>query len=121
MYDMLPFPHITAMTLEDLVAQTNNYLIQLKETLEFSLTNISTDNLAQDLIEKLNNLGADIKKSIEERDDQIHQVANNTLSVSDVINSDAFSVAVQSKVEENYANIKFTVNFDTGNLEYTTS
>jgi predicted DNA-binding protein YlxM (UPF0122 family) len=117
MYDLLPFPNISATNIEDLVAQTNNYLIQFKEALEFALTNISTDNLSQNLVEKLNTLGADIEKSIEERDDQLQQVANKTLSISDVINSDTFSLAVEGKI----SNIKFSVNFDTGNLEYTKS
>ena len=129
MYDILPFPNITATNIEELVAQTNNYLIQFKETLEFALTNISTDNLSPDLIEKLNVLGADIEKSIEERDDQIQQVANKTLSVSDVINSYAFSLAVGNAVDKavdktipnEVSKINFSVNFDTGHLEYTTS
>lgn len=122
MYDVLPFPNIVAtQSAEELTAQINNYLIQFKESLEFALMNISTDNLSPDLIERLNTLGADIEKSIEERDDQIKQVANKTLSVSDVINSPAFSAALESEVAEDIANIKFAVNFDTGNLEYTTS
>ena len=121
MYDVLPFPNIVASTTEELTSQINNYLIQFKESLEFALMNISTDNLSPDLIERLNTLGADIEKSIEERDDQIKQVANKTLSVSDVINSPAFSAAIDSEMDEIMTKIKFTVNFETGNLEYTTS
>lgn len=117
MYDILPFPNITATNIEGLKAQTNDYLIQLKETLEFAITNISTDNLSQDLIGKLNALGADIEKNVEESADQLQQVSNNALSISDVINSSAFDYAVRSKIP----NINFSVNFDTGNLEYTTS
>lgn len=117
MYDMLPFPNISATNAEELSSQINNYLIQFKETLEFALTNISPDNLSQDLIEQLNTLGADIEKSNEDRDEQINQISNNTLSVSDVINSDAFNLAVEGKI----SSIKFSVNFETGNLEYTTS
>lgn len=115
MYDMLPFPNLNGQTTEEQVAQINNYLIQFKETLEFILTNISTENLSQDLVERLNTLGADIVKSVEERDDQMMQVASNSITVSDVINSPAFSSAVKSEVTD----VKFTVNFDTGNLEYT--
>ena len=117
MYDMLPFPNITAKDTEEQVAQINNYLIQFKETLEFILTNISIDNLSQDLITKLNELGADIEKSIEERDDQIQQVSNQALTVSDVINSPAFALALYDLISK----IKFNVNYDTGHLEYTTS
>lgn len=159
MYDILPFPNITATNINDLVAQANNYLLQFKETLEFVLTNISTDNLSQDLIEKLNTLGADIEKSIEDRDDQIQQVSNKALTVSDVINSTPFTLALKNAAPKEYLvsveqiqtteapdginiyaiedssgktkrftikngstpNVRFSVNFDTGNLEYTTS
>ena len=128
MYDILPFPNITATNVSELAFQTNNYLIQLKETLDFALANISTDNLSQDLIEKLNTLGADIEKSVEERNEQIQQVTNKTLSVSDVINSPSFTLAVKNNainavdeiVSTKLSNIRFSVNFDTGNLEYTT-
>lgn len=159
MYDMLPFPNIAATNSEELTAQINNYLIQFKETLEFVLTNINTDNLSQDLIERLNTLGADIEKTNEEREDQLNQIANKTLSVSDVINSQAFELAIEGAKPDKYLvsaeqiqtsnepeginifaiedasgevkeftikngstpKVEFSVNFDTGNLEYTTS
>ena len=155
MYDILPFPNINATNINDLVGQTNNYLIQFKETLEFALMNISIDNLSKELIEKLNTLGADIQKSNEDKEDQLQQVLNKTLTVSDVLNSAAFKAAlpqeylvsaeqIQSSNEPNginiYAieeasgeikqfivkngktpNVNFSVNFETGNLEYTTS
>lgn len=159
MYDMLPFPTINARNTEEQVAQINNYLIQFKESLEFILTNISTENLSQDLIIKLNTLGADIEKSNEDRDDQIQQMSNKTLTVSDVINSLAFKLALENVTPKQYLvsaeqlqisnepdginiyaikdssgktknlqvkngstpNVNFSVNFETGNLEYTTS
>ena len=102
MYDMLPFPNITAKSAEEQVAQINNYLIQFKETLEFILTNISTENLSQDLIEKLNTLGADIVKSNEDRDEQLQQMSNKTLTVSDVINSNAFNAALETVKPKQY-------------------
>ena len=159
MYDMLPFPNITATSAEDQAKQINNYLIQFKETLEFILTNISTDNLSPALIDKLNSLGAEIEKTTEEATDQILQVSNKAITVSDVINSEMFDAAVDSAVPHKYLvaveqietsqepgginiyaiedasgkeslftvrngktpNVVFTVNFDTGNLDYTTS
>lgn len=159
MYDMLPFPNITARNTEEQVAQINNYLIQFKESLEFILTNISTENLSQDLIAQLNTLGADIVKSNEDRADQIQQMSNKTLTVSDVINSIAFKLALDNVTPKQYLvsaeqlqsskepdginiyaiedssgkiknfqvkngstpNVNFSVNFETGNLEYTTS
>lgn len=159
MYDMLPFPNITATTTEEQAAQINNYLIQFKETLEFILTNISTDNLSPALVDKLNSLGAEIEKTTEEATEQIQQVSNKAITVSDVINSAAFNAALDGAVPKQYLvsaeqiqtsqesgginiyaitdesgnvsnftvrngdtpNVTFTVNFDTGNLEYTTS
>ena len=163
MYDMLPFPNINAKDTEEQVAQINNYLIQFKETLEFILSNISIDNLSQDLISKLNTMGADIQKSIEDRDDHLQQISNiksnNGLTVSDVINSAAFGEALkkagpteylvsaeqtQTSDEPGGINlyaiknesgtietftvkngktpiVEFSVNFGTGNLEYTTT
>ena len=162
MYDMLPFPHFTASTVEEQTAQINNYLIQFKETLEFILTNISAENLSPELVEKLNSLGAEIEKTTEETTEQIQQVSNKAITVSDVINSQAFKTAldgagpqeylvsaeqIQTSQESGGINIyavkdatgkvsnlvvkngakgdtpkvEFTINFTTGNLEYTTS
>lgn len=113
MFDMLPFPHInTSKKPEEQLVDLNHYLIQFKETLEFILTNITFDNLSQDMIDKLNSLGAAIEKSNTSQEEQIQQVSQKTLTVSDIINSDAFNEALTKEYT-------FTVNFDTGNLEYT--
>ena len=109
MQDRLPFPHITATKPEEQLSQVKDYLFQFKEELEFVLSNISADNLSQDLVDKLNSLGADIEKEIEERDEQIQQ---SRLTVSDVINSPLFDFALESKIPT------FKINFQTGNLEY---
>ena len=102
MYDMLPFPNFIGKTTEEQVEQITNYLIQFKETLEFILTNISTDNLSQDLVNQLNTLGADIQKSVEDREEEIQQMSNKTLSVSDVINSDPFKTALSAAMPTKY-------------------
>lgn len=109
MQDRLPYPHITATRPEDQLVQLKDYLFQFKEELEFILSNIDTDNLSQGLVDKLNSLGADIEKEIEDRGGQIQQ---SGITVWDVLNSPAFKAELES--------IKptFTVNFQTGNLEY---
>ena len=115
MFDMLPFPNInSSKTPEDQVVELTHYLIQFKETLEFILTNISFDNLSQDVIDKLNSLGAEIEKNIKSQEEQIQQVSQKPLNLtaSDVINSDVFKAAMKKEHT-------FTINFDTGNLEYT--
>jgi hypothetical protein len=104
-------------TPEEQVAELTSYLIQFKEELEFILANISVENLSQDLVNRLNDLGADIVKDTAEREEQINQLANKALTVSDVLNSSSFKSAVQGEIKT----IKFSVNTNTGNLEYTTS
>lgn len=127
MYDMLPFPNITATKPEEQVEQINNYLIQFKETLEFILMNISMDNLSKDLADKITSLGSSIEKSSVERAEEIQQVTNKMggSSVSDIINSPLFQTELDARVEENMPtasevleSFEITVNYDTGHLEY---
>lgn len=118
MMDMLPFPKVIGKSPEEQIASLVNYLTLFKETLEFALMNISTDNLSPDLVNKLNELGAGIEKNKEEREDEVAQVSAKTLTISDVCNSDLFKDAV---AREQTKNITFNVNFNNGCLEYTTN
>jgi hypothetical protein len=117
MVDTFPFPRITGDTPEKQIAELCDYLIQFKETLEFTLMNISTENLSPDLISKLNELGADIERSKANREDELTQISVKTLTVSDVCNSHVFEASVDSRI----SNITFSVDFATGNLKYATS
>ena len=115
MVDMLPFPRVIGDTSEKQIAELVDYLIQFKETLEFALMNISTENLSPDLLRKLNELGANIEKSNTDREHEIAQVSKfSSITVSDVCNSEAFKNEIENKI----LNLKFYVNFNTGNLEY---
>lgn len=96
MYDILPFPNITATDTKEQVAQINNYLIQFKEALEFILTNITGDNLSPELREQLKALGADIKTVKDEQMDATQQLSHKSITVSDVINSTMFKEAIPS-------------------------
>ena len=118
MYDIFSFPNITGGTSEEKIAQIYSYLIQLKEELEFQLMDISEENLSQKLVEKLNELGADIEKSNMEREDQMQQAITKTLTVSDVLNSALFKAEIESLKNKLATSFTFTVNFETGNLEY---
>lgn len=124
MVDMFPFPRVTGGTPNEQIAELLNYLIQFKETLEFTLANISTENLSPDLVNKLNEMGADIEKSNEARENEITQISVNTLTISDVCESDIFKSAVENEVSDNLnktITITFNVNFESGQLEYTIS
>jgi hypothetical protein len=118
MMDIFSFPRILGKTPEEQIAELVSYLIQFKETLEFTLMNISTDNLSPDLVKMLNDMGANIEQSNENRAEEVAQLSNNTtLTIADVCNSQMFQNAVKGEV----ANVKYNVNFETGNLEYTVS
>ena len=117
MMDMLPFPRIIGNNPEEKVADIFNYLIQFKETLEFILANISTENLSPDLVNKLNELGADIEKSNEDRESEISQVSNNSVTIFDVCESDLVRHTMVDEIEKN---VTINVNYETGHLEYTT-
>ena len=119
MLDMLPFPRITeSKTEKQQIAELVSYLTQFKETLEFALMNISSDNLSPELVNKLNSLGADIERSNTVREDEVAQVKAQALTVSDVCNSDLFKLAIESETSKY---ISFNVNLETGHLEYATS
>lgn len=118
MVDMLPFPRITGNTSEAQIAELINYLIQFKETLEFALTNISTDNLSPELVNQLNELGANIEKSNEDRENEVAQLSQfSSITVSDVCNSELF----KNEIHNSISSLTFTVNFETGHLEYAAS
>ena len=159
MYDMLPFPNIDGKNIEEQTFQINNYLMQFKETLEFILSNISFDNLSQDVIAQLEALGSNIQKNEQDKEEQLSQISNKVITVPDVINSNAFKLALEGAGPKNYLvsveqvqsseepeginiyaiedesgeikefkvkngstpKVEFSINFDTGNLEYTTS
>ena len=119
MFDIFEYPNISAKDVNELSQQVNHYLVQFKETLEFVLTNISTENLSADLIAKLNSLGAEIETRKQEQEEQITQVTNNALTISDVLNSEAYNASIRSLREDMEEDLKLTVNMSTGNLEYT--
>lgn len=112
MFDILPSPQITATEPTEQLNQIKEYLFLFKEELEFILSNLNEDNISQTLVDKFNSLGADIEKNINENNEQIEQIGSRTLTVSDIINSTAFKLALESEIPT------FSVNFETGQLEY---
>ena len=116
MMDMFPFPSVKGGTPEEQVAELVSYLIQFKETLEFALMNISTENLSPDLVAKLESLGTDIVRNNEERESEVAQITTKALTVSDVCESSIFKLAVKDLVD--IPNIIFSVNTTTGQLDY---
>ena len=81
MYDLLPFPKIVGKTAEEQVVEINSYLIQLKETLEFTLTNISSENLSKELKTKLDSFGTAIEQIKEQEDANVQQLKASIKSI----------------------------------------
>ena len=101
MQDLFEYPTITSTQPEEQVKELVHYLVQFKETLEFALGNISTDNLSADLVSKLNTLGADIKRSNDEIEEQFQQVAHKQgITVSDVLNSEAYKASIKTVTDQ---------------------
>lgn len=115
MFDLFPFPRIQGNTPENQISELVNYLIQFKETLEFALMNISTENLSPELVGTLNELGANIERSNTAREEEVAQVSVNALTIPDVCNSDLLKETIRNETTQN---VNFNVNFDTGHLEY---
>jgi hypothetical protein len=76
------------------------YLVQLKEELEFILSNISEDNLSEALRKRLEGLGVSIGASNKNRKDELLQVTSRLVSVRDVVGSDVFKEAVKNIINE---------------------
>lgn len=99
MVDIFPFPSTHGNTPEEQIKELVNYLIQFKETLEFALDNITMDNLSPELVNKLNELGAEIKQSSSDWENELAQVSNNS--------------------SNELSKLKFSINYENGHLEYT--
>lgn len=115
MVDMFPFLRLTGNTTEEKIASIADYLVQFKETLEYAINDISIDNLSPELINKLNELGANIEKNKSASEEEIAQVSVNTLTINDVVESEQFKTAIKNETSKY---VSFTINFETGHLEY---
>lgn len=118
MFDTLPFPNMTAKDAEERSKQTIDYLLQLREELVFILDSIVSGDFGKVTTQ------TEVVKAMEALSD----ASGNDLTVAEVINSAAFKASlngvmetIPTEVKKEVAKVKFTVNFDTGNLEYTTS
>lgn len=118
MFDTLPFPNMTAKDAEERSKQTIDYLLQLREELVFILDSIVSGDFSKVTTQP------EALKAMETEE----KVSSNDLTVAEVINSAAFKASlngvmetIPTEIKKEVAKVKFTVNFETGNLEYTTS
>ena len=94
MTDFLQFPIITANEPEKQIAQINNYLIQLKESLEFAFMGLSSENQSV-----ANSLAKSLANANETREDQIQQVSSKVTSNADNISSSIEQTADEIRTE----------------------
>jgi hypothetical protein len=70
------------------------YILKLKESLEFILNDIGIDNLSKDVIDVLRKVDNSLSRIDEENGENIQQL--NSKTVSDVVNSDALKNEILS-------------------------
>ncbi len=91
MFDILPFPNITATDAKERTTQIVEYLFQFREELEFLLTNITTENLSPELRSRIASYKTTDEVFTDAQNEQLKQMAGHGgASVSDVMNSSAF-------------------------------
>jgi len=73
--DLLPFLRLTGTTTEEKINEIVRYLNQLKEAIEISLLNISTENLSPELVKQLRELGVNAVQSRQDRE-ELEQIVN---------------------------------------------
>lgn len=100
MRDLLPFPLLRGKLPETQIEELVTYLVQLKEELEFILSNISEDNLSEGLKKRLNGLGESIGTNTTKSEDELLQVTSKILSARDIVGTDVFKEAVRDIINK---------------------
>lgn len=100
MRDLLPFPLLRGKLPETQIEELVTYLVQLKEELEFILSNISEDNLSEGLKKRLNSFGKSIGANTTKSEDELLQVTSKILSVRDIVGTDVFKEAVRDIISK---------------------
>ncbi|MDD3369125.1 MAG: hypothetical protein PHP50_09610 [Lachnospiraceae bacterium] len=96
----LPHPQILATTTEDQVTQIYNYLIQLKEEIEFYLQNISSDNLSQNFVQQLVSMQDMIAATRTDAMDAQAMAQSGRITIEDVIKSSLFKNVIDETKKE---------------------
>ena len=96
MQDLIPYPNINAKDAETQAKQINNYLLQLKEAVEFEFMRISSESLSA-----LNALSENVSNSNATREEQMSQVSGKVTDVSK---------GVMSAISQTADNIMLEVN-----------
>ena len=92
--DKLPNLDINPRSVEGTQRVLVEYILKLKDALEFILNDIGIDNLSKDVIDVLRKVDNSLSRIDEENGENIQQL--NSKTVSDVINSDALKNEILS-------------------------
>ncbi|MBR2408916.1 MAG: hypothetical protein IKB07_08170 [Lachnospiraceae bacterium] len=103
MEHLIPYPNFRAADERSKVRQIEDYLYQLRETLELALTDIGPMNFSAAFRMELSNLGMEmqsVQTNAEESQQRVEKVSTSQLTVSDVLNSEAYKESLKSVMSE---------------------
>ena len=103
MEHLIPFPNFRAADERNKIKQMEDYLYQLREALELSLTDIGPSNFSAAFRLELQRMGMEmqnVQTNSEESKQRVEKVSGAQLSVSDVLNSEAYKASIESVKEE---------------------
>lgn len=111
MEHLIPFPNFRAGDDKNKLRQMEDYLYQLREALELSLTDIGPSNFSAAFRMELERIGMEmqnVQTNAEESQQRVEHVSGAQITVSDVLNSEAYKASIEaakSEGEEGY--VKF--------------
>ena len=103
MNHLIPYPNFTAMDDRNKLKQMESYLFQLREALELSLTDIGPENFSAAFRVELERIGMEmqnVQTNAEESQQRVEQVSGSQLTVSDVLNSEAYKKSIDAAKSE---------------------
>lgn len=103
MEHLIPYPNFRAVDERNKVKQMEDYLYQLRETLELALTDIGPANFSAAFRMELQNIGMEmqnVQTNTEESQQRVERVSGAQITVSDVLNSEAYKASIEAAKSE---------------------
>lgn len=99
MEHLIPYPNFRAADERNKIKQMEDYLYQLREALELSLTDIGPMNFSAAFRLELERIGMEmqnVQTDAEENHQRVEQVSGSQITVSDVLNSEAYKKSIEA-------------------------
>ena len=99
MEHLIPYPNFRAADERNKIKQMEDYLYQLREALELSLTDIGPMNFSAAFRLELERIGMEmenVQTNAEESQQRVEQVSGAQITVSDVLNSEAYKKSIEA-------------------------